>query len=195
MKKHFSLYTSALSLLAALILQPSTLHAQTNAPSADSFPAVVQQWISSVDTNSTLFDTSVITLWTGNSYVNNSANASALGGDVRLWRGQSNNFQLTLEAQLDNAGIAGTLYSFQGGFGFQKAYNDLRLGAYLNGGWSIVAGKGFIEGGLDVRKGMSRTTFIGMRVGYQMMPGSTAVTSSGAFHSAGVFTAFTGVKL
>jgi hypothetical protein len=134
-------------------------------------------------------------LWTGNSYVNNSANASAIGADVRIWRAATNSFQLTLEAQLDNAGIAGTLYSFQGGVGFQKAYNDLRLGAYFDGGWSIAASKGFLEAGLDARKGMSRTTFIGMRVGYQMQPGGTTVTGSGAFHSAGVFTAFMGVKL
>lgn len=174
---------SSLVLAFALCIS-ATAQTSTNLPSPASWPSTVLDWVSGSDTNITLFNDASVTLWAGNSYLNNSQNASTFGADVRVWKSESG-LQLTIESETKNAGVAGTLYSQQAGFQFGKGIHDLRFGGYINGGYSFFENKPFIEAGGDFRKAIGKVSFIGLRVGYQFIDKQPA----------GAFSAFLGVKL
>ena len=149
-----------------------------------SFLPTVASWFTSSDPNNTLFDDATITGWAGNSYVNNDNNASSLGLDIRLYKFPTAGLQLHLESETLNAGIAGTLYSQQVGLQLAKAMHDVRVGAFVDPGYSFAESKPFIAVGIDARKAMGKVSFIYGRIGYEFIQK----------RSAGVFEAGVGVK-
>ncbi len=159
-------------MMASLLMAGNTwAQSNTNAPPlpGDNPITVITQWMTSSDTNSTLFDLGSLTVWAGNSYVNNANNASTFGMDLRLYHSLSNGVQFTVESETLNAGVIGVIYSQQGGFQLSKSTHDLRFGAYVDGGYSFVYSRPFLETGIDLRKAMSRISFVYTRLGYDFM--------------------------
>lgn len=143
-------------LLAATI----TTQAQTNSPtSALDFPSTAGSWLTTIDytkywpTNE--IDISVGGLWANNV---NWANYLNVQKDI-------GNF--ALDAQMDNAGVAGTIDRISGGGGYRLLNRgDLSAHILLNGGYDRMESNGFVEPNLLVRKLLAHGAFMEISLNY-----------------------------
>jgi len=164
------------------IFSHSAFSQTTPAPSAPSaFFNSVQSYFTSFDTNSTTFKNERCEVWTG---VDQSPDVlSAIFGltyNVRTnW---------SAEAVFENASVAGTILSAQGGGGYRFVKYDAELTLGLDIGYRFADVNAtqkrtvFIEPFIDARKALTENTYAGIRLYYQQgFSGDTKAHAPGVF--------------
>jgi hypothetical protein len=152
----------ALAALAFTPVAPAARAQSTN------FLVSVENYFTTVNTN---FTFQRVQVWNGMEYQNgvNIADDLAASFDVYAPAGcYTGGLSVSLEGDMRNSGIAGTIVSGQGGAGLNYNYYDIRLGGYADGGYSAVSHKGYGELGLRAMKKMTPNTFAGISLGMQL---------------------------
>ena len=167
--------------LAALVLAGVSVQAQpTNAVPVDTntvtavnnFAATAFNWFSSIDytkswpTNEV--DFSVGGLWQNNVNWANYINV------------QKNIGSFAFDGEMDNAGVAGTIYRIQGGVGYRILNSgDLSASVLLNGGYDRTFKSSFAEPQIVVRKLMAHGAFLEMSLNYDIYAKGAQPTAPG----------------
>lgn len=148
---------SLLTLAACLgSIQAQTI--DTNAPTNPvQFAAQAGNWLTTVDTNKN-WDATRFNLWACDAYQSGLNTSVELGASYDLWK-PSANTALAPEVAFNNAGIAGTILSGQGGVSFSYAYFDLKFSFYVDGGYSPALSTGLVEIGGRIQKKMTISTY------------------------------------
>jgi hypothetical protein len=170
---------AVLGLLSCLLLSFSVpLRAQTNADTTPGgFLSSVQNYFTTMDTNSTTFVNRNFDLWTGAEYVQGVNTASSLGLEYKI----SGSF--SFESVTRNAGIAGIILSQQGGFGYSLTRYDTKLTGYIDGGYDFNGKRPYAEVGARIKKAATKNTYFGIGISTRYPGGRTP--------SVGLFTGFT----
>lgn len=111
------------------------------------------QWFTSLNTNSTTWTTDRGSIWAGADYVSGLNTAATLGGSFNLFG------NVEARGEILNAGIAGTIDSLHGGFGYHISTADVRVTPFLLGGYDFVQRKPYVSPGIELRKAMTARTF------------------------------------
>jgi hypothetical protein len=164
MKRLFSIL-AACALLTAVNLQAQV--ASNSPPTAESAVTTVFNWVTTgVDTNDTTFNLAACTLRYGNSFVNNADNATTFGADLNLWH-PSSAVTLAIESDVRNAGVVGKLYSAEAGLLLYHPMFNIRVGGYVDGGYSWLDHSPTASAGLDASKDIGKSSAVYLRLGYQ----------------------------
>ncbi len=128
----------------------------------------VENYFTGVNTN---FTFSRVLVWNGMEYQNGVNIADDLAGSFDVYAPKGcymGGFTASLEGDMRNAGIAGTIVSGQGGAGLNYNYFDVRLGGYADAGYNELTHRGYGEIGVRVMKKPTQNTFIGFGLGMQL---------------------------
>jgi hypothetical protein len=92
---------------------------------------------------------------------------------------------LSVEAVVHDSGVTGTLVNVQAGLGVNKIVHDVKLTAYVHGGYNIsrdVRGdKGYALVGVRVAKALTLHTFAGLGAGVRLPRGDREFTAFTGF--------------
>lgn len=176
-------YHAIILLLAGLCASAS---AQTTTNTPPSFFDTALGYFSSFNTNLTTFQTDRGSVWAGADYVSGVNVSSHLGFSYNLSGTTGNGFHL--ETVVRNAGVAGTILSWQGGPGYHVSLYDARISATLTGGYDFNARAAYVAPTIDLRKAMTQRTFLGLRMD---VPVYLRHGSGNYVPRVGVFTGFT----
>jgi len=128
----------------------------------NNFIATATSWFLSIDTTkawpSNEIDFAVGGLWQNNvnwaNYINVQKNIKAFAFNV----------------EMDNAGVAGTIYRVQGGAGYRILNRgDLSMHVFLNGGYDRMGKCAFAEPQITLRKLMAHGAFMEISLNYDVM--------------------------
>lgn len=126
-----------------------------------SFFSSVSSYFTAFDTNSLTFQrTNEIDVFTGADTQDGITSAS-LSINYSLWK------SIGIEETTRNAGIAGVVVSQQLGMSYSRVIYDLKLSAYLDGGYNLPRHGAFVECGLRAFKALTANTFAGVGLGMQ----------------------------
>jgi len=168
------------TLAAIFSLSTSQAQTSTNAPAAPplstgTFFDSVTGYFSSFNpaledtfTNRGTFWTSVDAMTGGSSPLVNS-----IGLSYDVWK------LVSVEGVFRNSGVAGAIVDAQGGLGLNFKVHDVRLTAYVDGGYGFAEtrDKVYAEIGVRVLKALTEHTFAGVGVAAQL-PGNRQVLSA-----------------
>jgi hypothetical protein len=170
-----SLILTAGVAILALVFAPSS-HAQTNlltgnpltnAPAGltigqeTTFISTVQSYFSSFDTNSLTFKKTNEFDITAGADTQAGITSASLGINYSLWN------NVGLDEVTRGAGIGGVIVSQQAGVSLSKVYYDVKLTAYLDGGWDFNQKSAFAEFGVRAFKALTENTFAGVGLALQ----------------------------
>jgi len=150
---------------------------QAAAPPADStsFFGSVTSYFSSFNpelegtfTNRGMFWTSVDSIQGGSNPL-----ANSIGMSYGIWK------QVSVEGVFRNAGVAGAIVDAQGGLGFSFVVHDVKLTAYVDGGYGFAESRDpyYAEAGVRIMKALTTHTFAGVGIAGQF-PGNRQVLSA-----------------
>lgn len=169
----------AIAALVALLALPAV--AQTNSPPtgiADLGNTVMGYFTAFNTSLDSTFGASTFDLWTGVASVQNgdSPIENELGLSYDVWRSSATNTvatRISLEDAIRDSGLAGSLISDQAGLGFSIVVHDVKLTAYLDGGYNFfrTASKFedrlFGEVGIRAKKALGSHFYSGIGLGAQ----------------------------
>lgn len=125
------------------------------------FIQTVQSYFTSFDTNSLTFHkTNEFDVFAG-ADTQSGVTSASLGINYSLWR------NVSLDEVTRGAGIGGVILSQQLGVGVSKVYYDVKLTAYVDGGYSFERKSAFAEFGVRAFKSLTANTFLGAGLALQ----------------------------
>lgn len=135
----------------------------TNTPtSINDFAQTAGSWFTSVDYTKS-WPTNEIDFALGGLWQNNNNWANYINV-------QKNVGSFAFDAEMDNAGVAGTIYRVQGGVGYRLLNRgDLSVHAFLNGGYDRANKTAFAEPTIVLRKLMAHGAFAEISLGYDVL--------------------------
>ena len=153
---------AALLLACGLTVQAQTNTVDTNTvTSVNNFVQTAGAWFSSIDYTKS-WPTNEIDFSVGGLWANNNNWANYLNG-------QKDIKDFVIDGQMDNAGVAGTIYRVQAGGGYRLLNRgDLAMQGTLNGGYDRTVKTAFIEPSITVRKIMAHGTFTEISLNYDV---------------------------
>lgn len=150
-----------IAILFALLDFSAFAQTSTNTPPIPTgpfdFAQQVGSWLTSVNTNETWANTP-FSLWTAADFQSGAQVSAEVGASYDLWH-LSTNFVFAPEATIRNASIGGVVVSTMGGFNLSYEHYDLKLGGYIEGGYSEQNSTGLIEIGARATKKLTTSTF------------------------------------
>ena len=149
----------------ALAICGVTSQAQTNTvtpASINDFASTACLWFTSIDYTKS-WPTNEIDFAVGGLWQNNNNWANYINV-------QKNIGGFAFDAEMDNAGVAGTIYRIQGGAGYRILNRgDLSVHAFLNGGYDRANKTAFAEPTLVLRKLMAHGAFAEISLDYDVV--------------------------
>ncbi|MGA3268052.1 MAG: hypothetical protein ABSE16_14650 [Verrucomicrobiota bacterium] len=145
------------------------------------FLVSVEYYFTGINTN---FTFQRVQVWNGMEYQNGVNIADDLAGSFDVYAPTgcyTGGLTVSLEGDMRNSGIAGTIVSGQGGAGLNYNYYDVRFGGYADGGYDAVTHQGYGELGLRVMKKMTPNTFAGISLAVQLPTKGTTYPLAGVF--------------
>jgi hypothetical protein len=153
---------------------PASAQSTTNNPPSTSTPTTPADffnslggYFTSVNTNLT-WTNKPASIWTGVNYQAGVNTSAELGASYDLWKLGANG-AISPEGIFRNAGVAGTIVSGQAGAGISLFHYDLKVTGYLDGGYNVPAGSGFVEFGARLEKKMTVSTHAGLGLAWQKL--------------------------
>lgn len=181
-------FKKSLLLTAVLAFVSSSLRLQaqtaTNAP--QTFFGTVQTYLTAHDPTLTPFVTDKFFAYTGVEYVSGVTTANVVGADLDLWKASTlttaasqyslsaptaatptvSGLTLGLCGTIRNEGVAGTIDTAE--FGGEAGYvigTDAKIIGRVTGGYELITHKGYIGVEAEIRKAMTKHTFLGAAIG------------------------------
>jgi len=192
MKKLFTKFIHCLLLITALGGAALSAQAQTitNTPVLPSNPfSTILGYFTGFNTNlDDCFAKNRFLLWSGVSSIQGGTTplVNSIGLSYDVWRPtpadtNSTTFTaLSLDAQAQNSGVAGTLTGFQFGPGFSVIIHDVRAGIYIEPGYELAQGKTkasfYGEAGVRVFKAIGHNFYMGVGIGARFPKNSQVIS-------------------
>lgn len=142
--------------LASMLAMPLLAHAQTNTP--QNFFQSVQGYFTSFDTNSTTFLTDKIDISLGTATIENAQLAADFLAEFQVKN------PLSLEIDIRNTTVAGTVLSYAGGLGYNITHFDTRITGYIDGGYKTDTKSAYFAPGIRVKKALTANTYAGIGI-------------------------------
>lgn len=152
---------SLLCVIIALLALPA--FSQTNPPptTVPQFYQTALDWVTHADTNSTIFEPQNchLELQVGADYVQGVNATASIGLEYHVWQ------NVVIDSITKNAGIAGTVVSQQLGVGISFHYFNIEFTGLIDGGYDLQRSKAFFEPRLEIKKGLTARTYMGVGLG------------------------------
>ena len=151
------------AVLCCALFTTAKAQSNTNSPtSALDFPATAAGWLSSIDYTKA-WPTNEIDISVGALWDNNVSWCNYLGL-------QKNIGNFTLGGEMDNAGVAGTIYRAQAIVGYRLLNRgDLSAQVTLGGGYDRINKSAFAEPAVTLRKQMAHGAFAEVSLRYDVL--------------------------
>lgn len=122
--------------------------------SPQSFGASLINYFTAFDTNSTTFLTNdTLDISVGSTTIENKQLAADFLAEFNIGK------KFSVEADIRNATVAGTIVSFQGGFGYSLVHYDTKVTGFIDGGYKTDIKLPYIAPGIRAKKALTQNTF------------------------------------
>jgi hypothetical protein len=150
----------SIALVAGLI----TAKAQTNGLIIPQFYNTAVSWVTDLNTNIHTFDDDIchLELQVGADYVQGVNATASIGLEYHVYK----NF--VIDSITKNAGVAGTVVSQQIGGGISFRLANIELTGLIDGGYDLQRNRAFFEPRVEIKKGMTDRTYVGMGIGVKI---------------------------
>lgn len=133
----------------------------SNAPSnPGTFFGTVQSYFTSFNPayEQTFRKSNEVDIWAGTDSVQGAGMTASLGVSYNLWK------SVSLESITRNGSIGGVIVSQQGGVGYSKVVHDVKVTAYLHGGYSFQDKATYGAIGARFVKALTENTYAGLGI-------------------------------
>ena len=130
--------------------------AQTNSP--QNFYQSVQSYFTSFDTNSQTFLSDKVDISLGTVTIENSQLAADFLAEFQVKN------PLSLEIDVRNTTVAGTVLSYAGGLGYNITHFDTRITGFIDGGYKTDTKSAYFAPGIRIKKALTANTYAGIGI-------------------------------
>lgn len=144
-------------------------------PSSSSLISTVVGFLGSFTDKQTFLTNDTLDVWTSAEQVGGNNTAAALGLSYNTpWK--VGNVRLGVESVTRAAGIGGTILSQSGGINAQYAYKDVKMVAFVEGGYEFDLKKPAVEFGVRIWKALTDNTYTGPTLSWRSGTANHATT-------------------